>query len=136
MSANKAIEYEELLPGNVFVLKGVLSPEECQQYIKYSQDLGFKPATIKLENDKSEEIFAADVRNNDRVVIENDEVANLLWNRIQQHIPPQFAQQDDGAHAVAISNVLRFYRCVLCHSKLHHSHNFTHTAPTHTTLHI
>jgi hypothetical protein len=89
-----------------------------------------------LANDKSEEVFAADVRNNDRVVTHNEEIADLLWSRVKGHIPDQFSHHADNAKAVGISSTIRFYR-YLAHTPIflsNRNHNNTDRSSTGTNI--
>jgi hypothetical protein len=55
----------------------VLSPTECEYYIKVSEELGLVPLG---------ETYRTDYRNNDRVVANSQEVSDLIWKRVQPFI--------------------------------------------------
>jgi prolyl 4-hydroxylase len=120
----KSLEIEELFPGNILAIKNVLTLEECKSYIELSEKKGYKPATLQLtENKNSQEIIATDIRNHDRVIIENSEISELLWNRIKDNFPNNFKiikelvpsndnkmSEECDFIAVGVSNYFRFYR--------------------------
>jgi len=68
----------ELYPKNyAMLLFNVLSPNECKYYIDTMEEKGMIPAQSQTS-----------YRNNDRVVINSKEVADLIWERISPYIQP------------------------------------------------
>jgi len=59
-----------------FLLFNVLSPSECEYYIKTSEELGFKGLTG----------YRSDYRNNDRVVAVGEEISKILFDRISKYV--------------------------------------------------
>jgi len=68
---------------------------------------GFKQATIRV-GEKS--VQTEEIRNNDTVIMDNDDIAKLLWERVQSQLPQSFSSDEDNVPAVALSGRLRFYR--------------------------
>lgn len=87
----------------VFVVEDFMSPEECERYINTCEEYGFEEATVTTANGV---VRRADVRNNDRVMFKNEEIAEWLWERAHEFVPPEF----DGRNAIGLNEMLRFYR--------------------------
>lgn len=67
------------------VLHNVFSEQECQQLIQWSEGSGYEPALVNMGRGRQKAIF--DYRKSDRAIIDTPEFGDLLWNRIQDHIP-------------------------------------------------
>jgi hypothetical protein len=52
------MKVEELIPGNVFVVKNFLTLEECDKFIKESEEKGYKPATIAVDTKEKKEVYS------------------------------------------------------------------------------
>ncbi len=87
----------------IFTIAAVLTAEECQEYIAWSESLGYETASVSLA---SGQVLRPDIRNNARVMVDSGERANDIWSRIAAHIPPVI----DGRRAVGLNERLRFYR--------------------------
>jgi len=91
------------LSANVFTLDAVLSPEECQKMIDYAEAKGFEVATINTTGGPRVNM---QTRNNDRVILDDEELARDLWRRVEQHIPAVRA----GRQVRGLNERFRFYR--------------------------
>ena len=91
------------LANGIYILSDVLSPAECDEYIVISERLGFDDAPI---SEVGGEVVRADVRNNARVMIDDPEIAEMLWARIKAEVPAFL----DGRQAIGLNERLRFYR--------------------------
>ena len=60
-----------------FLLHSLLSPEECQHYIKDTERIGY---TDLLD------LFPPEYRSNDRVLSICQPLVDTLWNRLQPHL--------------------------------------------------
>ncbi|MEZ6120146.1 MAG: 2OG-Fe(II) oxygenase [Pirellulaceae bacterium] len=76
---------------------------ECQHHIQWSEEQGYLPATVGQGEAKG---YAPGIRNNYRVIAENQELADLIWERGRSVIP-QFVQ---AYEVVGINELFRFYR--------------------------
>ncbi|HWB94793.1 MAG TPA: hypothetical protein VG605_23215 [Puia sp.] len=72
------------LTNNIFTIDGFWTQQECEHFIKASEDVGYQPATIDTE--KGQIIFEA-VRNNNRVLYEDLNLAEKLWQQLKQYAP-------------------------------------------------
>jgi predicted 2-oxoglutarate/Fe(II)-dependent dioxygenase YbiX len=69
---------------DLFVIHDFLSPEECEGYIALSESAGFGDAPI---NSFGGPVVRKDVRNNDRVMIDDPQLAAHLWERLKPFVP-------------------------------------------------
>ena len=88
---------------DVFTVEGFLAPEECERYIALSESLGYDDAPI---NTAFGAIRRPDVRNNQRVMLDDPVQGEDLWSRIREYVPVH----RDGCTAVGVNERLRFYR--------------------------
>ena len=87
---------------DIFTVDGVLSAEECSALIERAESIGFDAASVRT---RSGQKMMTEIRNNDRVNLDDPELAALMWARISQVLP-----LIDGQHAVGVDDHLRFYR--------------------------
>jgi hypothetical protein len=90
------------LAENLFTIAGLLTAAECQQVIELGERLGFDAATVALESGAQ---LMTTVRNNDRVIFEDPQLAAQLWERVRPHLPVI-----DGATPMGLNERLRLYR--------------------------
>lgn len=81
-----------------------LTPEECIEFIAMAESLGFEEAKIQTRG--VGEVMNKDVRDNDRVIHENQTLANQLWELIQPLVPAEI----EDHKAVGLNERFRFYR--------------------------
>ena len=67
------------------VVNGVCTEDECQRYIALAESHGFDAAKL----DPHAATTQAKVRRSGRCVVDNMEVASLLWQRLAPLVPPQ-----------------------------------------------
>src|SRR5262249_23762048 len=89
---------------DVFVVRGFLSPAECEHFIALSASAGFGDAPI---NTFAGQVVNKGMRNNDRVMIDDPALAMELWERLRPFVAPR-----RGSHWVAagLNERFRFYR--------------------------
>ena len=104
----------EVVQSDVFLMHGVLTPDECREYIARAEREGFDEAPITTA---AGAVRMADVRNNDRVMIDDHAWAGELWKRVQPHLPPAWKHLDLGKatgtpprEACGLNERIRFYR--------------------------
>jgi hypothetical protein len=88
---------------DIFVIQDFLSVEECKHYIALSESAGYGDAPI---NSLGGFVMRKDIRNNDRVMIDNYQMASQLWTRLQPFIP----ERTHSWIPVGLNERLRFYR--------------------------
>ncbi|KAK7098930.1 uncharacterized protein [Littorina saxatilis] len=87
-----------------FVLYNVLTPEECQKYIKDTEKKGYEKALVNTGFGRQQ--LMTDVRNSDRCIIDSIEEADKLWQRVKPFVPAEW----NGHQVVGLNERLRFLR--------------------------
>ncbi|NJK73802.1 MAG: 2OG-Fe(II) oxygenase [Oscillatoriales cyanobacterium RU_3_3] len=95
----------DIVPDRIFTISNVLSPEECAEYITLTENIGYTPAGLTVGQDLYE--MNPEVRNNDRVILDDEERAEELWGRVADCIP---AAIDNRWTVIGLNERLRFYR--------------------------
>lgn len=93
-----------IIPDRIFTVSNVLSPEECAEYIALTENIGYTPAGLTVGQD--EYMMAPQVRNNDRVILDDEQRAADLWHRMAEYVPAMI----DNWTAIGLNERLRFYR--------------------------
>ncbi|HJZ54153.1 MAG TPA: 2OG-Fe(II) oxygenase [Gemmataceae bacterium] len=88
---------------DVFVIRGFLSPAECEQYIAQSEAAGYGDAPINVFGGQ---VVDKGMRNNDRVMIDDPKLAATLWERLQPFVP----EARGSWRACGLNERFRFYR--------------------------
>lgn len=88
---------------SIFTVDGFLTPEECRRYIQIAEEFGFEPATL---TSPAGDVRVEALRNNDRVLMENAELAEELWERTAEVVPHEW----EGREPVGLNPLFRFYR--------------------------
>lgn len=87
----------------VYVVHDFLTPAECARYIEMAEGIGFAEAPISTSEGA---VMRKDVRNNLRLLTDDPETAEMLWQRIKPWaIDPWRHRQ-----AVGLNERLRFYK--------------------------
>lgn len=71
-------------PG-VFTIEGVLSERECSQFIAAAEGLGFAEAPINVGLGRTRRV--PEHRNNERAMVDDWDLARLLYRRIRSELP-------------------------------------------------
>lgn len=88
---------------DVFVIRNLWSPIKCQDFIEKSEKEGFKEALVSTANGiKRMDEF----RNNDRLFWEDEGLAELIWNEIEEYVPVDLGEYQ----AIGLNELFRFYR--------------------------
>ncbi len=87
---------------DAFTVAGVFSADECVALIERAEAIGFDAASVRT---RSGQKMMTNIRNNDRVNLNDPELANLMWTRISSVLPHL-----DDQEAVGVNCRQRFYR--------------------------
>ena len=87
---------------DVFTVGGVLTVDECRTLIERAESIGFVAASVRTHAGPK---MMTNIRNNDRVNLEDAEFAHLMWTRIWSVLPVL-----DGQRPLSVDRRLRFYR--------------------------
>ena len=90
---------EVLDPDKVWVIHDFLSAEECSALIKRSENLRYEPGTVA-------DVVIEDVRNNERVLLDDPALAADLFDRSKPCLPAVV----DGNSLTGFNERWRFYR--------------------------
>ena len=91
------------LTQNIFTISDVLSSTECQQLIDFAEARGFDAATINAWDGPR---LDREVRNNDRVIVDDLTLAEQVWNRVRAFVPRMLL----GRQVRGLNERFRFYR--------------------------
>lgn len=69
---------------DLFVVRDFLAPAECAYYVALSESAGYGDAPIATLGGP---VVRKDVRNNDRVMIDDPHLAALVWERLRPFLP-------------------------------------------------
>jgi hypothetical protein len=78
-------EEVKYIPGFFKIIRGVLSPEECDAILQLCEEKGFTTASLHTDKDGVEHY--SDLRKSQRLIIDSVPFTETLWKRIQHHIP-------------------------------------------------
>jgi predicted 2-oxoglutarate/Fe(II)-dependent dioxygenase YbiX len=92
------------LAEDIATVDDLLSSDECDAYVRFSESVGYSDAPITTARGP---VMAKEVRNNERVMVDDADRAAELWRRAAPLVPEHF-----GGHwrAVGLNERLRFYR--------------------------
>src|SRR6476620_8017156 len=90
---------EDLDPGKVLVINDFLSVEECAALFQRSEDLTYERGTVA-------DVVMEDVRNNERVLLDDVTLAADMFERSKQFLPAVI----DGQSLTGFNERWRFYR--------------------------
>lgn len=92
----------ELNP-KVFLIEDFLSSEECDAYVEFSRTQEFEEAKI---NSGGIQVMNKGVRNNDRILFFDTDLAETLWKRVKGFIPEEIGSYN----AEGLNEMFRIYR--------------------------
>lgn len=88
----------------LFTLAHALSPTECARMIAWAESHGFHEAPVTVGVNRF--MMIPDLRNNTRVMIDDPDLAEALWPRIEPFVPARM-----GAYSpVGLNERFRYYR--------------------------
>ena len=88
---------------DVWTVEGILTADECAQFVAHSETAGFEAATVALRSGAQ---LLTDLRNNDRATVDDNDLAAVLWKRVEPFVPKTM----DGYAATGLNPHFRFYR--------------------------
>jgi len=91
----------------IFTISDVLSPAECWAWIEYSERVGYDEAPITTAHGFA---LRKDIRNNTRVMLDDETIAETLWERIKPFVPEEIEEEQETWTAIGLNERIRFYR--------------------------
>jgi hypothetical protein len=89
---------------DVGTIADFLTPTECDEYIEFGESTGFDEAPVSTGRGM---VMMKDVRNNDRVMIDDIDRAQALYQRLSDHLPPRVNKK---WQPLRLNERLRLYR--------------------------
>lgn len=89
---------------SVCTIDGFLTEAECAGLIRRSEAMSYEPALVSTSSGARS---IPDLRNNDRVIVDDPEYAATLWQRLEPLIPPTYQER---WRASGLNERLRYYR--------------------------
>ena len=86
-----------------FTLHPIFTPEECQTFIVRAENQGFEKAMISSRRGA---VIDLNVRNNDRVIWDDPELAERIWQRVKDYLPVV----QGGREIRGLNERFRYYR--------------------------
>ncbi|CAI5715841.1 unnamed protein product [Hyaloperonospora brassicae] len=83
----------------IFAVPAFLSCDECQRVRSFADEGAFERVTQRASREYA-------FRDNDRLLLRLPAFAELLWKRLQPHVPVEY----EGMHAAGLNPAIRFYR--------------------------
>ena len=99
---------EQLSGDDIFVVHDFLTADECRQFVRRSEAAGYGDAPINVG--AGAHVVRKDVRNNDRVMLDDVPLARQLWDRVGPYVPTPRELGVLTWHAVGLNERFRFYR--------------------------
>jgi predicted 2-oxoglutarate/Fe(II)-dependent dioxygenase YbiX len=87
----------------IYTFDGILTPEECREYIAMTEAVGYEAAPISSGHGFA---MRPDIRNNARVMLDDRSRARTLWQRLAELVPQRLSDR----RAVGLNERFRFYR--------------------------
>jgi len=88
----------------IFSIPNFLSEPLCQQFIELTENIGYEAALIQVGNGKQR--LVKSVRNNQRVMLLNEPMAESLWESLAPFVPSYHGK----CRAISLNEMLRFYK--------------------------
>ncbi|KAK6192503.1 hypothetical protein SNE40_003956 [Patella caerulea] len=94
-------EFKERL---AFSLYNVFTPQECQEFIDKTEEMGYEAALLNIGG--GVQILETSVRNNTRCIWDSKEQTDILWSRVKKYVCSEFK----GYPVLGLNERLRFLR--------------------------
>lgn len=85
------------------VIDNLLSENECKEFIKLGNDIGYSKPKIKTPQG---EVVREDFRNNGSALLDNEQIANELFESFKDKLP----QEIDGHKLKGLNEQMKIYR--------------------------
>lgn len=93
----------KVFTASIFTISNVLTADECREQIAFAERRGFDVATIEARDGPRVD---REMRNNDRVIVDDIERAEGLWRRVAKFMP----RSRYGRQVRGLNERLRYYR--------------------------
>ena len=87
----------------IFLIEDFLTHEECKHYINAELEKGFEEARVNIDG---EQIMFKSIRNNERILFFDNELAASLFEKIKIFLP----NNEDQFEAIGLNEMFRIYK--------------------------
>ena len=87
---------------DIFTVSNIFDGAECLELVARAESIGFEAASVRTPSGPK---MMTHIRNNDRVVFNDVQLADEMWKRIRSFLPVL-----DGQSACGVDSQLRIYR--------------------------
>ncbi len=92
----------ELHP-EIFLVDNFLSKQECNHFIEKGEQVSFEEAKVNIQG---KQVMVKGVRNNQRILFIDENLANQIWQKIKPFVPPTFGLYN----ALGLNEMFRIYK--------------------------
>ncbi len=92
-----------ILNPEIFLIENFFSDEECNRFLKQFENQKFEEAKININGSQ---IMNKRVRNNDRILFFDEDLAVNLWGKIKEFIPKKLGVYN----AIGLNEMFRVYK--------------------------
>ncbi|WP_286965684.1 prolyl hydroxylase family protein [Flavobacterium sp. UBA4854] len=87
----------------IYTIDNFLTVEECNELIERSEQMGFEEAEVNVDGAQK---MMKMVRNNERIMYQDDEYASLLWQKLEPYVRAEVG----NSTAIGLNEMFRFYK--------------------------
>ncbi|WP_430468147.1 2OG-Fe(II) oxygenase [Winogradskyella ouciana] len=88
---------------HISVIENFWTSERCDEFISKSERIGYEPAMVQTESGQK---LVEHVRNNQRILFTDFELAENIWNDIKNFVNPKLGK----TKAIGLNEMFRFYK--------------------------
>lgn len=100
---NKQVNTETILENKILTIDNLMTQQECQNLILFSENKGYEEATVSLPSGPK---MIKGIRDNYRVIYDDQEFADKMWDKVKEQFPINI----EGHKTVGLNPKFRFYR--------------------------
>jgi hypothetical protein len=87
----------------IFLVEDFLTNEDCQNYINTGLEKGFEEAKVNIDG---EQTTFKGIRNNERILFFDNELATSLFNKVKTFLP----KYEEGFELIGLNEMFRIYK--------------------------
>lgn len=91
------------LDKDVFIVENFLNEQECREFIRRSEDIGYEEAMVQMHG---RQVMMKNIRDNSRVMFKDYQLADQIFNKIKAFCP----QEIGNASLFGLNEMFRFYK--------------------------
>jgi predicted 2-oxoglutarate/Fe(II)-dependent dioxygenase YbiX len=92
---------------DAFTLTDFFSVDECAEQIATSEAIGYRASQINTGRGQA---YDLSIRNNERVLLDDEELAHILWDRLKHYLPNSLANSASNFQPSGLNERIRYYR--------------------------